>query len=49
MHAILITKAQGRGVGSALFDAARTRAAAAGVLTIDAWTRDDESRPVHPA
>lgn len=33
---------QGRGVGTMLFEQARTRAAALGANTIDAWTRDDE-------
>ena len=33
---------QGAGVGTALFERARARAAALGAVTIDAWTRDDE-------
>jgi GNAT superfamily N-acetyltransferase len=33
---------QGTGVGTALFEQARARAAALGAVTIDAWTRDDE-------
>lgn len=33
---------QGRGVGTALFEAALERGGALGAATIDAWTRDDE-------
>lgn len=33
---------QHRGIGTMLFEQARTRGAALGVTTIDAWTRDDE-------
>ena len=33
---------RGAGIGTALFEQARIRAAALGAVTIDAWTRDDE-------
>ena len=33
---------RGAGIGTALFEQARIRAAALGATTIDAWTRDDE-------